>query len=69
MEKYKSWNPFVTATIAFLKKDRNTLLAKREELENLPHDPITNSFINAVDSLIKDFNKPYLGNQPKSREM
>jgi hypothetical protein len=68
IREFKSWNPFVSATIAFFKKDKPLLKKKREELGRLPKDSRTDAFIVAVDSLLKDFDKPYLGDQPKSLE-
>ncbi len=53
------WNAYVDATIAFLKKDKIKLLECRNQIANGPK--INGKIINldVVDSLIKNFDKPY----------
>jgi len=49
------WNPYVDATIAFMKQDKSALLAAREALAKLPQAPN----LNVVDMLIACFGQPY----------
>lgn len=66
IQKYKFWNPFVNGTIAFFKKDKADLIKNLNVLKMLPNDNKEMTFIVALESLLKDFDKPYLGNdQPK----
>jgi len=65
------WNAYVDATIAFLKKDKIKLLECRNKIANGPkiNGKIMN--LDVVDSLIKNFDKPYseayVANRGKSK--
>ncbi len=50
------WNDYVTATVAFLQRDKAKLLAARTLIvEHKPDDPN----LSIVDSLIEHFDEPY----------
>ena len=53
------WDAYVNATIAFLKKDKIKLLECRNQIANGPKINGKAPNLDVVDSLIKNFNKPY----------
>lgn len=54
-----AWNAYVEATIAFLKKDKIKLFECREQIANGPKIDGKIPNLDVVDSLIKNFDKPY----------
>jgi hypothetical protein len=56
---FEEWNVYVDATIAFIKKDRMKLLACRTRMANIPNISREMSNLDVVDSLIRNFDKPY----------
>jgi hypothetical protein len=56
---FEEWNVYVDATMAFIKKDRMKLLACRTQMANIPNISREMSNLNVVDSLIRNFDKPY----------
>lgn len=57
---FEEWNVYVDATIAFIKKDRMKLLEYRTQMANIPNISREMSNLDVVDSLIKNYDKPYL---------
>lgn len=56
-----TWTAFIGATMAFLKKDKPALLAKREELSKATNDPNRRPRLMAtVDKFIQCFEQSYL---------
>lgn len=53
------WNDYVYATIAFIDKDLNKLMYYREEIARSPEWNGEKVNLKVVDSLIKNFDKPY----------
>jgi len=53
------WNAYVDSTIAFLKKDKIKLLECRNQIANGPKISGKIPNLDVVDSLIKNFDKPY----------
>jgi hypothetical protein len=56
---FEEWNVYVDATIAFIRKDRMKLLAYRTQMANIPNISREMSNLDVVDSLIRNFDKPY----------
>jgi len=56
---FEEWNIYVEATIAFIKKDRIKLLECRTQMANIPNISREMSNLSVVDSLIRNFGKPY----------
>lgn len=56
---FEEWNFYVGATIAFIKKDRMRLLDCRMRMANIPNISREMSNLDVVDSLIRNFDKPY----------
>lgn len=56
---FEEWNVYVDATIAFIRKDRMKLLECRTRMANIPNVSREMSNLDVVDSLIRNFDKPY----------
>jgi hypothetical protein len=56
---FEEWNVYIDATIAFIKKDKMKLLERRARMANIPNISREMSNLDVVDSLIRNFDKPY----------
>lgn len=59
IERLKSWNTYVDATIAFLRKDKTKLLECRQRMANGTGTGGKSANLIVVDSLAKNFDKSY----------
>jgi len=56
---FEEWNVYVDATIAFIEKDNMKLWECRTRMANIPNISRDMSNLDVVDSLIRNFDKPY----------